>query len=265
MANPTPVLDLNLASRPFRNNTLLWVGFGLGLAAVLALTVWNVRTYRGIQSDLAQLRGDMEAYDGRMQDLRERNRRAKNGIENHDLDLLQVQAMKANSVIELKAFSWTTLFNRLEEILPYNVKMQRVRPMFRVGRESRSDRPSIEAEERAIPVMIDGRAQDLDAFFDLQTALLASPYFERVEPQRQAAVDNEVEFALQFVYYPNRSTEPEPEPEPAGEDAADEVEAGADDEPGPAPDPPEGTGAPDTVEDVATGSGGSTPAEGRSG
>jgi hypothetical protein len=39
-------LELNLASRPFKNNTLPWVGLSLALALLVGVTVWNVRSYQ---------------------------------------------------------------------------------------------------------------------------------------------------------------------------------------------------------------------------
>jgi len=232
MALVHPVLDLNLATRPFRNNSLLWAGFGAGILVLLALIAWNVQTYRASVESLEELRSEMEGYDARVQDLRARNEGAKQGIAAHDIDLLAVQAGKANDVIELKAFSWTELFNRLEGVLPYNVRMQRIRPIFRIGRDERRGE-SLSSEERAIPVVVEGRSQDLLAFLDFESALLASPYFDRVEPERHDRLDNELEFALRFMYYPNRR---EVESADGDADAAADGAAGSVGEPD-APEP----------------------------
>jgi len=38
-------LDLNLATRPFHNNTLHWLGYGLGAVLVIVMTFFNVDAY----------------------------------------------------------------------------------------------------------------------------------------------------------------------------------------------------------------------------
>ena len=48
-------IDLNLSSRPFRNNSLLWLGFALGFVLVVAASYWNYTTYDRVQSEYARL------------------------------------------------------------------------------------------------------------------------------------------------------------------------------------------------------------------
>ena len=227
MAHVPPVLDLNLASRPFRNNTLLWTGFGLGVVLVLALTAWNLLAYSQSAADLDALQDDIASYETRFQDLRTRNENAKRGVERHDLESLVVQTNKANDVIQLKAFSWTKLFNRLEEVLPYNVRTGRIRPVFRIGKRNREE---VESEERAVPILLEGTCQELMAFLDFEGALLASPFFDQVEPDRHARSGQEIEFELRFLYYPDRTADVVEEPDaddpvtvddPATKDAGD--------------------------------------------
>jgi hypothetical protein len=204
MATPQTVLDLNLATRPFRNNTVLWTGFVLGLAAVLALSWWNVARYRTTVHELDSLRSEIGSYGSRLQDFKRRNEAAKRGIDKQDLELLSVQTTKANDVILLKAFSWTKLFNRLEEVLPYNVRMERIDPLFRIGDH---DRGPIASEDLTVPIVVSGRSKDLVAFLDFEAALLESPYFDRVEPERHQPNNQEVDFSLRFSYYPNRKVD----------------------------------------------------------
>ena len=43
-------LDLNLGTRPFRNNTLIWTFLFLGLALVLWMSWWNYTTWKSESS-----------------------------------------------------------------------------------------------------------------------------------------------------------------------------------------------------------------------
>ncbi len=197
----TPILELNLASRPFRNNTHLWLAYGLGAALVVLLTAWNVRAAIDQADRLAVLEDALATADTRLQDLEARDERAAAAIAKFDLDALVVQTRKANDVIDRRALSWTRLFNLLEGIQPYEVRMVSIRPVY-AGRDARI--PGVEAvPEGTVPVKVDGAAQSLEAFLEFERALLLDPHFARVEPERtQSIPSGEVVFTLDFLYDP---------------------------------------------------------------
>ena len=229
-------LDLNLASRPFRNNTWIWIGLLLGVALVSQASWWNYSTWHAESNELAELRKSVASIDSRMGKLGRREITAGIGIKKHDLDLLDSQAIKANDVIMLKAFSWTRLFNRLEHIQPFGVRMLAIRPVFTLGnkrsRATESTMSSGDLEAQSVMVRVEGTAKDLKAFLALETALLQDPWFSQVEPERYSrSLNQETEFSLKFQYFPNKQPKEEPpqeEPEEAGDspaEAAGEEEA----------------------------------------
>jgi len=224
-------LDLNLATRPFRNNTLLWVGYSLAVVLLGAFTVWNALTYQQYRTRLRELRADIDSFNVQEQQLEVRERRAQSGIEKYDLVQLGIQADKANEVIEWKAFSWTRLFNRMTEIMPYDVKMTAIRPIFHASRRNRGDELDVQGAG-AVLVSVEGVGKDFEAFFSLQNALLESRYFGRVEPGKLRRTENKREliFELRFLYYEDVTDVP---PADALE-AVEEVGAGTDEDPIPA-------------------------------
>ena len=228
-------LDLNLGTRPFRNNTLIWTGLGLGMLLVVLLSWWNYTTWQSESDSLLSLRSDVNGIESQLMDLNRREMEAQRKIKAHDLELLSLQAARANDVIMLKAFSWTRLFNRMEIIQPYEVRMQGVRPVFRLGkkrsRSSREKDSAGELEDQSVMVTVDGTAKNLKAFLEFETALLEDPWFDRVEPERYSTTETgETQFSLRFHYYPNKLPE-EPTPDVDGDgEAAGEGEAP--DEPG---------------------------------
>jgi len=82
---------------------------------------------------------------------------------------LSTQAAKANAVIDAKAFSWTRLFNQLEGVMPYDVRMVSVRPQFAFGRRGR--RQSEGVPEGAVPVAVEGVARNMRALWDFERNL----------------------------------------------------------------------------------------------
>jgi hypothetical protein len=195
-------LDINLASRPFRNNSLLWAGYGLATLLLALSTAWMIHTYIDHARLLRDVRQQVGDFESESDSLRRRANGAQVAIDRYDLKSLTIRAEKANEVIDWKAFSWTRLFNIMAEIQPYYVRMTSIRPIFRSERRG-DDQLPVAQGERLIPVSIQGVAKSITAIGELETALLADPHFRRVEPERFVRAENgELNFELRFYYYP---------------------------------------------------------------
>ena len=194
-------LDLNLASNPFRNNTLLWVGYTTTTVLLLAFSVWNVSTLVEHRTRLRELRDTVGTFDSQRLELSTRGQRALDGIRRFDVEALEVQTAKANEVIDWKAFSWTRLFNALEQAQPNQVRMTEVRPNFNGTLAPGEEQASGAANVAGIPVSIDGVAHDLDAFTALQSSMQEHPSFGRVEPNRLVRTEGgEIAFEMHAWY-----------------------------------------------------------------
>jgi len=194
-------LDLNLASRPFRNNTLLWLGYGFLAAGVVTFTAWNTVTFVETGRTLAAERNTVGSIANREEAMELRERNAQAEIARYDVKYLSMETSRANDVIQRKAMSWTRLFNLLEATQPYEVRMVSVRPTFGAAVRATVAGPASGGE--AIPVEVDGTAKDLRAFLDFERALIRDPHFDRVEPQRTTNnKGGELLFSLGFSYYP---------------------------------------------------------------
>ena len=210
-------LDLNLASRPFRNNSIIWWSFALAFLAIAALTYGNVDRYLDYRAKYDSQSQNMTSFEDRMISLKDRLQKARSREGRYDLSTLTMEANKANEVIEWKAFSWTRLFNRLEAVHPWNVRMQEIKPVFRGQQRGNEVEIDFTSENAQIPVVVEGLAKDLRALLEFQRRLFEDPNFADPEPERYETTDtNELQFTMLFYYYPNRSLE-EPEPEGEGE------------------------------------------------
>ncbi len=194
-------LDLNLSSHPFRNNTLLWAAHGVACAALIAFSVWNVNAFLDASRSRNELRAQVDLIEQRMNALEVRDRRAQAGIARHDVKDLSLQASTANSVIYMKALSWTRLFNLLERVVPPEVKTIAVRPSF--GPASHTGREQAVPEE-AVPVSVQGIAQSIEAFLELERSLIMDTHFDQVEPEKTDLLQGgEIAFEVSFLYYPD--------------------------------------------------------------
>jgi len=200
-------VELNLATRPFRNNTPIWTAHGALLVAVLAFSIWNLRAAVEATHQLRVLQSDIGGVERNLADLDQREDAAIKGARVFDLKTLQFQADKANDIILRRGLSWTRLFNTLETVVPYEVRMTQVRPVYGTERASVASTGGSRATvfEGTVPVDVEGIAQSFESFLELERALIVDPHFANVEPVRSESSPgaSEVRFQLRFLYDPD--------------------------------------------------------------
>ena len=197
-------LELNVASRPFRNNTPIWTAHGILLAAVIAFSAWNVHTAVKASRKLDALQADLGSVERQLGDLDRREEEALKGSRVFDAKTMQLQADKANDIILRRGLSWTRLFNTLEKVVPYEVKMTAVRPIYGT-RQADAGGSRNGLFEGTVPVDVEGKAQSFESFLELERALIVDPHFAGVEPIRSESPvgSSEVSFQLRFLYDPD--------------------------------------------------------------
>jgi Tfp pilus assembly protein PilN len=122
------MLRSNLATRPFYNERLVHIVLGLGLAAILALTAFNVTRIIGLSSRQAALAADAGRDETRAADLTARATSIRQSIDPKALERVTDAAIQANTLIDARAFSWTALLNDIETTLPPTVMLTTVTP-----------------------------------------------------------------------------------------------------------------------------------------
>lgn len=226
-------VELNLASRPFRNNTPIWTGLAFLAAAGIAATTLSVLTYLEQRDDLASLEAKLEEARSSTADLDRRDAEAIDGIRTFDFKVLRAQTRRANDVLARRGLSWTRLFNKLEDVQPYEVRLTSVRPIYNsdVDRRGRDDE-SMPAG--TVQINVEGLAQSIEAFLEFQRALVLDRHFTRVQPERMdPQPGSEVEFEMRFFYDPEGRLEKGDRPEiPAVLDAVARAEADGEPPPG---------------------------------
>ena len=197
-------LELNLASRPFRNNVPIWIVHALLTAGVVAYTTWNVHAFLEAGRNLAALEADIGSTEKRLSELDRRDREALAGIRVFDPKTLDTQAEQANEIIMRRGLSWTRLFNLFEKIVPYEVKMTAIRPVYGTREAEARGRGGAPSVAGTVPIDVEGVAQSLEAFLEFERALIVDTHFAEVEPVRTgtAAGNPEVSFQLHFLYDP---------------------------------------------------------------
>jgi Tfp pilus assembly protein PilN len=233
-------ISLNLASRPFRNNlavgSLLWA---VAAAAVLA-SVYNGYVYLNYGGHYGELQQEERQHLSKLAALQAEERKYAKEIQTRDFRRLSSRGQFAGEQILKRSFSWTLLFNKLEDVIPNEVMMTAIRPHI---------------ASEGIVIRVDGVAKNHGALIALEDSLLKNPVFARVYPVSERHLNPsrpEISFALNFDYLPTKATEAvatsavaqaapgappdDSQPKPAATPAAAPAVAGA----------PSGTPAPDS-------------------
>jgi len=121
-------IDINLASQPFEDSRRFWTYWGTGLALLSIVTALLlflavsgfVRAGRD-REQIAKLKGEIAAYEQEESQAQALLNQPKNS------DLRQ-QSRFLNQLFERKAFSWTRVFEDLEQVMPAHLHVVSIHP-----------------------------------------------------------------------------------------------------------------------------------------
>ncbi|MFQ5701566.1 MAG: PilN domain-containing protein, partial [Acidobacteriota bacterium] len=180
---------INLASRPFRNNTVYYLVFVSCFIALLVASVYNLSDFLGRSGDLGTLRHQLAEGQREYQKLYQDVERMKREISKVNLSLLSQKSAFVNGLILSRFFSWSLLFDRFEDLIPLDVKI-------------RSIRPAISPKE--IQIQIDGLAKKAENLYQFEANLSDSEYFSGVYPVSENTREsrNAINFELVMNYLP---------------------------------------------------------------
>jgi type IV pilus assembly protein PilN len=123
-------LDINLATRPYEDAREFWGRWGTGIAVLAVLTLlligWTVRSWSNARQDrhnIAQLQQKIAKRD-------QERAEAQAFLDMSTNRSTRDQSQFLNGLIRRKAFSWTRVFEELEQVMPANLHVVSLRPEF---------------------------------------------------------------------------------------------------------------------------------------
>jgi len=123
-------LDINLATHPYEDAREFWTRWGLavGLLAVctLALLGWTVRSWIEAGRDRHNITQLQQMIAGRDKERAE----AQSLLDMPSNRSTRDQSQFLNGLIHRKSFSWTLVFEDLEQVMPPNLHVASLRPEF---------------------------------------------------------------------------------------------------------------------------------------
>jgi type IV pilus assembly PilN-like protein len=190
-------VTLNLASRPFRNNTLVGSILTIVGVGLVAATAYNLYVFLGYGSAYAQLQKEQNDDRGRIAQLQVEERKLAEQVRGRDFRAAFERGKLASELVRKNAFSWTLLFNTLEKVVPPDVVMTAIRPNI---------------SSDTIVIRIEGVAKSPTAFLSLQDRLQRSPDFTKVYPQTERQLNPnlpDITFLLSCEYLPQVAQPPD--------------------------------------------------------
>jgi type IV pilus assembly protein PilN len=121
-------LDINLATRPYEDAREFWTRWGLGVGLLAVLTVfllgWTVKAWTEAgrdRQDIARLEAEIAERDSE-------RAKAQAFLDLASNRSTRDQSQFLNGLIQRKAFSWTRVFEDLEQVMPPNLHVVSLRP-----------------------------------------------------------------------------------------------------------------------------------------
>ena len=206
---------LNLASQPFRNETLPTVLIVLGGLLLAGLTVQHALTIRRLlPGRTSAAHQELDAMEQEASRLREESRQLN--VARPEPGVLR-EWTELKKLVDQRAFSWTGLFGVLEQALPPDVRLTTITPKVEKG--------VVNLEFTAV-------ARSYEQGLELIRVLEDRPEFADVIPVSRDTAD-ESTFRYEMVYLP--AAAPSPEASPAAGEPADDEDQDEDEPPRPAP------------------------------
>jgi len=121
-------LDINLATRPYEDAREFWVRWGLGVALLALLTMallgLAVRGWTKASKD----RHDIAQLQARIAERGQERTKAQAYLDMTANRSTRDQSQFVNGLIQRKSFSWTRVFEDLEQVMPTNLHVVSLRP-----------------------------------------------------------------------------------------------------------------------------------------
>jgi type IV pilus assembly protein PilN len=121
-------LDINLATRPYEDARQFWLRWGLGVGALAALTLfllfWTVSEWRHAGRD----RQEIARLNAQIMERDDERTQAQAFLDQAANRSTRDQSQFLNGLIQRKAFSWTRVFEDLEQVMPSNLHVVSLRP-----------------------------------------------------------------------------------------------------------------------------------------
>ena len=123
-------LHLNLASRPYRDYRPVYAVVVITALLVAYMMLDNVTTYYRYIRDTKSTRAKIAQVDAETQREQQQTDALSQRLRSVNLKQLSERTQFVNAQIAERAFSWSELLDRLERVVPNDVRIESISPSF---------------------------------------------------------------------------------------------------------------------------------------
>jgi hypothetical protein len=123
-------IHLNLAARPFKDYRPLYAVVVVTSLIIAFLMLNNIDAYYRYVRETESTRAEIARIQKQIENEREAAQAAQTHIKGMDLTTLGNQTRFINAQLAERAFSWSELLDRLEDVVPRDVRIVSITPSF---------------------------------------------------------------------------------------------------------------------------------------
>ena len=123
-------IHLNLAAKPYRDTRPYIAVMAVGWLLVALMALNNVDTWYRYQHDTKTTREEIAALERQTDVEKKKLQVSEQRLRSVNVKLMTVQTQYVNTVLAERAFSWSELLDRLERVLPNDVRLVSISPSF---------------------------------------------------------------------------------------------------------------------------------------
>jgi hypothetical protein len=186
------IIRSNLASSPIKNYSLFLLGCVLLGVGVAAFTFFNLTNISDSYSRTGELKTTITTQQTQLDSMEQKAKELQEKINRIKTSKFISETEFMNNAIKRRTFSWTSLFDHFEEVLPPTVKMISVTPAV---------------EENNIAIRLEMAGKNLSDMLELVRTLERDEQFSDVTLKAERAGDEDlIYFSVSLNYKPPAPT-----------------------------------------------------------
>jgi len=181
-------LHLNLAAKPYRDYRPYIAVMAIGWLLVALMALNNLDTWYRYQHDTKTTREEIASLGRQTEMEQTKLQTAEQRLRTVNVPLMTAQTQYVNSVLAERAFSWSELLDRLERVVPDDVRLVAISPSFNKNGLVHLSLNCVGKTGQSMVSMID--------------RLNADPHFARPFPSSETNTGTGYEFGISVDYRP---------------------------------------------------------------
>jgi Tfp pilus assembly protein PilN len=181
-------LHLNLAAKPYRDYRPYIAVMAIGWLLVALMALNNLDTWYRYQHDTKTTREETATLQRQTEIEQTKLQTAEQRLRSVNVPLMTAQTQYVNSVLAERAFSWSELLDRLERVVPDDVRLVAISPSFNKSGLVHLSLSCVGKTGQSMVSMID--------------RLNADPHFARPFPNSETNTGTGYEFGISVDYRP---------------------------------------------------------------